>query len=673
MAASLAARSIASGYVVARRYEILDTLGSGGMATVFRALDRALDVRVALKVLKDSPARNPELARRFRSEIKLAWRVRHRNVCGIHEYGEDGDVLYISMELVEGKDLKRLLREHGPLEWAQAYDVAIQIGEGLEAIHEAGVIHRDLKPANVTRDARGLVRVMDFGIAKVWGEDSGAGATGTGHVVGSPEYMSPEQVRGTSLDFRSDLYALGLVVYELFTGSVPFPGETPGAVMMQRLEKEPDWDGPAAQMIPAAAVPILRKALAREPAGRYASCGELLTDLRAARAVLWLHTTDEIGFKNGRERSVGSMDGSVQPPVPIFSREAQARLLLPPLLKALKHADKEVRLGAVQALGRLAGDALLGAPASRLAAEALGAAQREDDDERVRAGATRALAQLKPFVPDASPAAPPVLALPALQLSPEPTRTDERRAPPAPAHKRASRPATRVARVAIAILGVAVIAVIGVIRIRTPEPRVAAPESSRETPPVTTLLTVPEATAAPPSGPEPAATEPPATLAPPVVPPSTTPAIVAKPSVPKPVVTTPAKEPSPLPTPELSVETPSPLPSPEPTQTPEIVLPTPPVTESAPTQAPLVVVPAACISCPIPEAARVLRERLDLPRAVRLRIHVSDTGEALRVDYVAGPAPVRDAITKAALRWRYRPARRGERPVASFLDLDLEL
>ena len=148
-------RPVGAGSLVAARYETLDVLGAGGMATVYKAHDRALDMIVALKVLKANPARDPDLARRFRSEIKLAWRVRHRNVCGIHEYGEDGELLYISMELVEGRDLKQLLREAGPLGWEEGCDVAIQIAEGLEAIHEAGVIHRDLKPANITRDIRG--------------------------------------------------------------------------------------------------------------------------------------------------------------------------------------------------------------------------------------------------------------------------------------------------------------------------------------------------------------------------------------------------------------------------------------------------------------------------------------------------------------------------------------
>lgn len=657
MTASPPARSIGSGSVVAGRYEILAALGTGGMATVFKAHDRALDVGVALKVLKASPSRDPELAQRFRSEIKLAWRVRHRNVCGIHEYGEDGDLLYISMELVEGKDLKHLLRDAGPLSWEQAYDVAIQIAEGLEAIHEAGVIHRDLKPANITRDARGLVRLMDFGIAKVWGEDSG-GATRTGHVVGSPEYMSPEQVRGASVDFRSDIYALGLVIYELFTGRVPFGGDTPAAAMMRRLDEDPDWEGPAARQIPAAALLILRKALAREPAKRYPSCGEILAELRAARSGLSRQTTDEMGQPDEPETATGPARPPTGPPVPIFSREAQARLLVPPLARAVKHANCSVRLGAVEALGRLGGDGLLALPVSRLATEALEAAQR-DEDERVRVAAAVSLDRLEPPAP-----APVLIPKPRAPTPiPEQLATDTH----APSVPELGLPASRRWTVVLLVAALAVLALVFAwSALRTP--RVTLPTPSPPASLTTVESTLPlVASAQPIASPSPTPPEPTGP------PPSTWVAGTPRPRV------TLAARPRPTSSPELATAEPTPSPQPTPSVEPEStprpaaasLLPETPTTIV--TQPPAPVTPATCLSCPVPEAAQVLRARLGLPRSVRLGIQISARGDVLRVDYLVGPAPLRDTITKAALRWRYRPARRGETPVPSFVKVDIEL
>src|SRR5688572_16792639 len=204
--------AVRRGSVVAARYEILEPLGRGGMGMVYRAHDRTLDEEVALKVLRSEVARDADMARRFRQEIKLARKVRHANVCGIHEYGEDGDLRFIAMEFIEGVDLRRVLQQRGALPTAEAFEVSVQVAEGLQAIHEAGIIHRDLKTPNIMRDARGYVRLMDFGIAKQHGADVTLGATAMGMIVGTPEYMSPEQARGERIDFRSDVYALGIVI-----------------------------------------------------------------------------------------------------------------------------------------------------------------------------------------------------------------------------------------------------------------------------------------------------------------------------------------------------------------------------------------------------------------------------------------------------------------------------
>jgi len=267
--------AVSRGTLLASRYEIRDFLGRGGMGTVYRAHDRVLDEEVAIKVLRADLAASPGMAERFLTEIKLARRVSHRNVCRIHEYGEEGRLRFISMELVEGQSFKDLLQA-GPPSPALAFDAMEQAALGLAAIHDVGIVHRDLKPANLTRDGAGRVRVMDFGIAKAAGLP---GDTTAGYLLGSPEYMSPEQARGRGADFRSDLYALGVVAFELFTGGPPFRGETPVATLLRQIEAPLPLDAPS---LPAPLVPVLRRALAKDPRERQGSARELADELRAA-------------------------------------------------------------------------------------------------------------------------------------------------------------------------------------------------------------------------------------------------------------------------------------------------------------------------------------------------------------------------------------------------------
>jgi len=274
---------IGPGSVLASRYEIVKPLGKGGMGMVYEAQDRKLDERVALKVLRPDASGSADLARRFRSEIKLARKVRHENVCAIHDYGDDGPLQFISMELVGGRDLKSLIRNRRAFPTGEAFEAAIQIAEGLRAVHKQGIIHRDLKPSNIMCDSEGMVRLMDFGIARRLGSE-GTSLTGTGQVVGTPEYMSPEQARGTKLDFRSDVYALGIVLFEVFTGRVPFQGDTPLATILMHLNDPPPLDGPEADKIPRSMVDVLRRMLAKDRGHRYANMGEVLEALQEARA-----------------------------------------------------------------------------------------------------------------------------------------------------------------------------------------------------------------------------------------------------------------------------------------------------------------------------------------------------------------------------------------------------
>jgi serine/threonine-protein kinase len=264
------------------RYEILAPLGKGGMGMVYKAHDHELDETVAIKVLRTDVASDPDMIRRFRTEIRLARKVRHRNVCGIYEFGEDAGVRFIAMEYIEGVDLRKVLNEVGCLDPAAAFDTCIHVAQGLQAIHEAGIVHRDLKTANLMRDGQGVVRLMDFGIAKQVG-DASHGQTATGLVVGTPEYMSPEQARGEKIDQRSDIYALGIVAFEVFTGRVPFRGETPIATIFKHLQDPPPLEGPDAPPLPEALIPVLYHALAKKPEERIGSAAEFAMAMVQAR------------------------------------------------------------------------------------------------------------------------------------------------------------------------------------------------------------------------------------------------------------------------------------------------------------------------------------------------------------------------------------------------------
>lgn len=271
--------AVTRGAVIASRYEVRSPIGRGGMGEVYRAYDRVLEEEVALKVLRAEAVGAEDWARRFRSEIKLARKVTHANVCRIHDYGEEGSLRWLSMELVQGENLKQSLARRGRLPPDEAYHLAVQAAEGLTAIHAAGIVHRDLKTLNLMVDGTGRVRVMDFGIAKPAADAATDGGV-TGYVLGSPEYMSPEQARGRAVDLRSDLYSLGIVIYELFTGALPFRADIPVRTLLLHLEAEPPLDHPA---LPPALRLVLARCLAKQPAARFASARDLGQALESAR------------------------------------------------------------------------------------------------------------------------------------------------------------------------------------------------------------------------------------------------------------------------------------------------------------------------------------------------------------------------------------------------------
>jgi eukaryotic-like serine/threonine-protein kinase len=266
------------GDVLGGRYEILQLLGEGGMGAVYKARDRELDRFVALKLIRPELAANPSILARFKQELLLSREVTHRNVIRIFDLGDADGVKFITMEFVEGQDLRSLIQEKKKLPPEEAVDLMLQVCRALEAAHTLGIIHRDLKPQNIMLDRTGRILVMDFGLARMV---EGDGMTQTGALVGTMEYMSPEQALGKDLDQRSDLFSLGLILYELLTGVMPFKAESAVASLIKRNQERAtpvsDHDG----TIPSTLSNIVGKCLERDPALRYQSATDFLRDLEA--------------------------------------------------------------------------------------------------------------------------------------------------------------------------------------------------------------------------------------------------------------------------------------------------------------------------------------------------------------------------------------------------------
>lgn len=255
------------------RYEIIRLLGQGGMGTVYLAHDRELDRKVALKVIRADMAANPESLRRFKQELLLARQITHRNVIRIFDLARAENIEFITMDYVEGEDLHRMLRRKKKLEAAEATNIMAQVCRALEAAHGEGVIHRDLKPQNIMLDKAGRVYVMDFGIARSIAE---SGMTQTGALLGTPDYMSPEQAKGLPLDARSDLFTAGIIFYEILSGTAAFDADTTMGKLWKRTSEPPPPLTAVDKTIPAALSDIVSKCLEIDPARRFASATELL-------------------------------------------------------------------------------------------------------------------------------------------------------------------------------------------------------------------------------------------------------------------------------------------------------------------------------------------------------------------------------------------------------------
>lgn len=268
--------AIRPGSTFAGRYDIKEILGAGGMGVVYRAFDRELQEPVAIKTLRPEALAGGTVALdRFKQEIRLARRIAHRNVVRTYDLGEQNGMYYLTMEYVEGTSLKQLIQSRGKLPVSVALTVGKQLCRALEVAHAEGVIHRDIKPQNIVVEPSGFLKVMDFGIARLANPPQGKGLTEAGTSIGTPDYMSPEQLSGAELDQRSDLYAAGVVLFECLTGRVPFEAETTWALVAKHLEEEPpdprkfnaDVSGPLAG--------VILKAMAKEPKDRFATASDM--------------------------------------------------------------------------------------------------------------------------------------------------------------------------------------------------------------------------------------------------------------------------------------------------------------------------------------------------------------------------------------------------------------
>ena len=270
------------GTVLGGRYEILQLLGEGGMGAVYKAADREVDRTIALKVIRPEMASNPEILARFKQELLLSSQVTHRNVIRIYDLGEAQGMKFITMEFVEGENLHQLLKQRKKLEVAESVDIMEQVSSGLAAAHREGIIHRDLKPANIMLDKNGRVVLMDFGLARTF---SGDGMTQSGTMLGTLEYMSPEQAQGMDVKASSDIFTVGLILYELLAGAQPFYAESAIASLLMRTQQRAAPLVNIDKSIPAPLSNIVVKCLEKDPAKRYQSAEHLDADLRAWQGV----------------------------------------------------------------------------------------------------------------------------------------------------------------------------------------------------------------------------------------------------------------------------------------------------------------------------------------------------------------------------------------------------
>jgi tRNA A-37 threonylcarbamoyl transferase component Bud32 len=265
------------GNLFADRYEIIEEIGQGGMGRVFKVFDRKIHERIAIKLIKPAIASEPTTLERFHQELKTARQIVHKNICRMYDIGEFQGNHFITMEYVSGEDLRCLIKRIGHFTFGKAVFIARQVCEGLAEAHAMGIVHRDLKPQNIMIDKDGNAKIMDFGIAR---SIDSKGITESGMIIGTPEYMSPEQAEGITVDPRSDLYSLGIILYEMLTGRVPFDGGTPMSIAIKQKTAKPRPPREFNPQIPDTLNRLILKCLEKSPDKRFASAKDILAELQ---------------------------------------------------------------------------------------------------------------------------------------------------------------------------------------------------------------------------------------------------------------------------------------------------------------------------------------------------------------------------------------------------------
>jgi serine/threonine protein kinase/Tfp pilus assembly protein PilF len=267
---------LTTGSTFAGRYQIIEELGKGGMGWVYKAYDTEIKEKIGLKLLRPEIGLDEEMIERFRNELKLARKISQRNVCRMHDLNKELGAYYITMEYVAGEDLKRLIRKIGQMSAGKTISIAKQVCEGLAEAHSLGIVHRDLKPQNIMVDEAGNAKIMDFGIARSL---AAKGLTGAGMMIGTPEYMSPEQVEGKDVDQRSDIYSLGIILYEMVTGRVPFEGDTPFTIAVKHKSEIPKDPKELNVQIPGELSRLILRCLEKDKENRFQNIKDLHADL----------------------------------------------------------------------------------------------------------------------------------------------------------------------------------------------------------------------------------------------------------------------------------------------------------------------------------------------------------------------------------------------------------
>jgi hypothetical protein len=329
--------NLSSGSLAAlsQRYDVLSEAGHGNMGNVYKARDRETGEIVALKLIKSEIASDQAATDRFKNELLFARKITHKNVCRVYEFNRVGGIAYTSMEFVEGESLRSVLSRFGGLPVRKGVDLALQICSGLKEAHAQGIVHRDLKPENVMIDNQGNVKIMDFGIAR----SMESGTRLTGAMIGTPAYMAPEQVSGKPVDYRTDIYALGLVLYEMFTGSETFRADTPVAIALKQMQEAPAPPHDIDPNIPVYIERAILKCLEKDPGKRFQSVAELENALRSTRVT-------GASVAPAALAAAGAAPLRATPPAPLV--HAQPTLILEP-----KRKSSAFRVAAILAVALL--------------------------------------------------------------------------------------------------------------------------------------------------------------------------------------------------------------------------------------------------------------------------------------------------------------------------------